>query len=272
MNTPARITALCLLSFAIGGGAGWLGRGWLRSGATLGSRSAVVQPTALGSVVSQESPTAGAPGRNARRNDPVGARPIDAAAERLNALVWLKRNGLDHLQLPVFGADGLAPQFIEIFGLSPSETATLNEGIRHARSAILAAARAAATVSVGADKGSVTVNVPSVPGKGGQVYDDLLAQFRNVLGPDRFEQFDAIAGTSFESALDSFGAEASRYELTMRLDQHGRSVFDIKRSFTMPNSSGWTSSTVYPEDLANAFPVLSGLVPPEVRPPPASAN
>jgi len=194
--------------------------------------------------------------------------PVNVAMDRLKAYAWLKGKQ-PHLTLPLFGEDGLDSTFVALFDLTPSEAASLELATHRAKDQLLELARHVARVDVDRSHGKVTVDVPSVPGKGGQIYDQLLAAFGSVLGPEKFQQFNTLEGDAFDRSFGSFGVAMKKYEVTVRVDQRGQTWFDVRASSSEPNSSSTSNSAVSRQDLAKYFPLLVGIVPPDLSSPPS---
>lgn len=163
-------------------------------------------------------------------------------------------------------ANQVGPQVIGFFDLTPAETATLNAAVARAaqRMAELADQHASGRVDEATRK--LIVEVPAYPEDGGRVYDELLGQFRAVLGPERFTYFDPLFGDNLERNYDGFGIHRVRYEveLTPMATSKGQPVHRIERSFVMGDGTGTgRSNSQLPLDhVAKYHPILKRFLPP----------
>ena len=251
MRPPVRGILLSTISFGLGACVGWFSRSPVLNNSPAPIPMLASSPPKVAATIPAVATT-----ERASKAMP----PVSVAMDRLKAYAWLKRTQ-PYLSLPLFGGDGLDPTFVALFDLSPSEAASLELATRRAKDQLLDLARQVAKVDVDRSHGKVTVDVPSMPGKGGQIYDQLLAVFGTALGPEKFQQFNALEGDVFDRSFDSFGVAKKKYEVTVRVDQRGQTWFDVRTSSSEPNSSITSNGSVSPQDLTKAFPPLDGIVP-----------
>ena len=180
--------------------------------------------------------------------------------ERMATLRWLKEKGL-FVPVEIFSPEGISPRFAALYGLTPTEQTQLSFAFRQAKQHMeeLSSQRAQPDPATNGEK--LIVNVPAFPTEGGQIYNDLLANFTSVLGADRYALFNETAGNLLENSLDGIGLATNRYEVTLGKTAAGdQPIYEIKRSFTYPNdngaSSGWSGSTLRSSDVLKFFPML----------------
>ncbi len=193
--------------------------------------------------------------------------------ERLAVLRWLKGNGL-FVGVQLFSHDGVSPQFAVLYGLTPAETAQLNNVYQETKQRLEALAGQRARLDETSTAEKLIVTVPSFPVEGGQAYNELLATFASVLGTDRYALFNAISGDSLENEFDGFGLSNNRYEVTLLKPDQGRQLVSIRRSFSIPVSAdggvtgGTSFNTMDARDVGKTFPLLKAFgLPSNLNPP-----
>jgi len=187
------------------------------------------------------------------------------------ALVWLRSNGFEYLEVPVFGyKGGIAPAFVGLFGLSSSEQKTLEAAFGEARRRSIEMQIKAAKVTEDPATDMLIVDIPTQPELGGQIYDDLLNTLRNVLGPDRYAYFNDFSGKPFERGLDSFGASKTKFEITREVSPDGKIGYSYKKYFNDPTGgNGWSGGRLDLDGLTQFFPEIAPLIPPGFKTKPA---
>ncbi len=163
-------------------------------------------------------------------------------------------------------ADQVGPQVIGFFDLTPAETATLNAAVVRAAQRMAELADQHASGRVDEATGKLIVDVPAYPEDGGHVFDELLGQFRAVLGPERFAYFDSLFGDNLERNYDGFGIHRVRYEVELKpmATFKGQPVHRIERSFVTGDGTGTGRSiSQLPLNHVEKFhPILKRFLPP----------
>ena len=133
---------------------------------------------------------------------------------------------------PIDRFDGckINAEFAFIFGLSAPEVQRLNQTIARTEAQVMEMQRTALQAGFDEKSGVLSIEVPSLPKKGGAVYDQLLAEMKTVLGDERSQYFDLMAGDSFDAAFSHFGLAAQQ--------------MTVKLSTTSPRACHELSSTV----------------------------
>jgi hypothetical protein len=195
-----------------------------------------------------------------------------SVADRMTIMSWMKHNGLD-FGIPVFSNDLITPQFALFYGLTPTETAELNQAYQQAKRRLASIADQHASLDPASTDSKLIVNVLPFPTEGGEAYKALLSTFVSVLGADRYAMFNDISGDMLETSFSGFGLGGSRFEVTRRVPDHGSTFYDIKRSNSLPAIGGnpypsaiSTIGAMTAEDL-KAFPILKAYPLPTVSSP-----
>lgn len=186
-----------------------------------------------------------------------------APATRWATALWLRKAGMVATGMALV-SDRVGQQLIGFFDLTPAETATLNVAVARAAQRIAELADLHASGKVDATTGKLIVEVAAFPDEGGHVYDELLGQFRSVLGPERFAYFDTLFGDSFDQSFDSFGTHRVRYEVEMKpmAASTGQPVHRIEGSYVAEDgSSGRSISQLRLDQIAIVHPVLKRFLP-----------
>ncbi len=251
-----------LVVLALGFGGGWLWRGMFLNHADLGRiDSALEQDHAREPpAVSDKRPANGMVVPDFP--SAVGAQHR-ASVERLNTLTWGKQKGLP-IGVNVFSNDALDAIFASVYDLSPSEINALNAAIRAAKEKLFAIAVQQAKVEPSGDGSRFVVEVPSTTDQGGTIYDGLLRTFADVLGPDRFQSFNELSGTNFESGFGAFGLANTRYELTVSdtTSPTGTPLYKVLVSSTLPGSQTTSTGLLSFDEVGTYYPLLGHFVPP----------
>ncbi|HLP03478.1 MAG TPA: hypothetical protein VK163_15735 [Opitutaceae bacterium] len=194
--------------------------------------------------------------------------PIDPQrpklVERLEALRWFNRNGGAWFRVGVFSSPQrgeLAAGFVSAYGLTAEEGRLLREALTAAREKMDRGRLAAAKVEVRSDNLGAVIEVPALPELGGAAYDDVLATFRAVLGPERWEYFDEFSADGFEHGFLSFGAMQTKIEIEVKQFPGGAQYFDVKDHYVGPDGSGWSGGTVDPASFRQSYPFAAKLLP-----------
>ncbi|RFC41879.1 MAG: hypothetical protein DUW69_002519 [Verrucomicrobia bacterium] len=256
-SKPALIWVICL---GLGFAGGWLSRGTSFAPATSETSRAdslrvVAQPVAI-----MISPPSG-PAKDLSEPADSAAAQRSQVVSDLNTLVGERKRGL-YIAIPVFGADGLEPTFAKVYGLSPEEISALNEAIKATKGKFTALAIQTAKAELSADGSRLVVEVPSVTDQGGGIYDQLLQSFEGVLGPDRFQSFNALSGAIFDTGFGSFGIWNTRYEVSVATPKTATwdATYRITMNSTGPNGSSNGNFTLHQNGLSTQYPVLSHFI------------
>ena len=196
--------------------------------------------------------------------DPAKAQRLQTAS-RLSTLAGEKKRGL-MINVPVFsfGNEGIDPTFARVYDLNPGEVAVLNEAIKATKEKFTAAAIQNAKAQLSSDGSHLAVEVPPVVDQGGVIYDQLLQTVENVLGPERFQSFNALSGDAFDSGFGSFGLWSSRYELSATEQKVGKGVpiYRVLVTSNGPNGSSTSDNSITLKSIPTLYPVLNHFIPP----------
>ena len=189
----------------------------------------------------------------------------------METLEWLKARNQHLLMVPfhpINGAYGFDTQMAIMLGLKPDEYDRLNAAIRQTQQQLNDLAIQAATAHLSPDGKTLQVTVPSLAAGGDALYSSLLNTFAQVLGPDRFQVFNALAGDTFDTSFDRFGLNPTSYVLTLQplAPAAGPPLYQVTRNYTdaTGKSRGWSNSTYRLPDLQKDLPVLAHFLPPEL--------
>lgn len=187
-----------------------------------------------------------------------------APATRWIAALWLRKAGMVATGMALV-SDQVGPQMIGFFDLTPAETATLDAAVARAAKRMAELADLHASGKEDETTGKLIVDVAAFPDEGGRVYDELLGQFRLVLGPERFAYFGTLFGDSFDQSYDGFGTHRVRYEVELKpmATPKGQPIHRIERSFVAGDgSSGRSNGQLRLDQLVKYNPVLKRFLPP----------
>lgn len=167
----------------------------------------------------------------------------------------------------VISGNRLDEQFIKTFDLTESETTILNDQLTRAKSNLEQISIAAATCKLDSEKNLFSVHIPPLPTEGGQIRDQLIQSFAEVLGPERYQDMIALVGQGFDSSFREFGLGDTTYEINLvpSLQNGVQAVYAVKENTLYPG--GGTSvgnSTVFPSTISESFPVLGHFIPSNV--------
>lgn len=203
---------------------------------------------------------------------PAPPRPVQASSARSKLQTWSWLHDR-HLFLHVVPIDhlgghlGLDPKLAVMLGLTPAEFDHLNAAIQKTERKFAELAIQKAVSHVSANGKTLTVAVPPLARAGDALYANLLNTFENVLGPQRFQLFNAVAGDSFDNSFGGFGVDPVTYVLTLQPtgNDGGTPRYSVTRSFTQTgqNGVGWSRGSYSRKNLEENFPVLAHFLPPQ---------
>jgi hypothetical protein len=183
---------------------------------------------------------------------------------RLRTLVDLqKRKLLDSHMTFVNPAGRLSESFVELFGPTEQEQATLQQTLDRAREQLTNLQIANATVSRN-DKGEYIISVKPFA-EGSAVYDQLLDAFSQTLGPDRNAAFLALGANQLEQTLGHFGAEAKTITIGRNTSPNGPDNQYQVTDRAHQNLSSWSSTSNFPDRdaVVKRVGALAKLLPPD---------
>lgn len=156
---------------------------------------------AVAKPASAASPTVGMGSKNATLT------PLD----KLKVLAELQQRKLVKPEITVLDRKNkIDDTFSDLFALTPPEQEQLQQVIDGVKGKLGNLELSNAKVTQGAD-GKITVAVQPFPVEGGKVYDEMMANFAQVLGPERDAAYRQIAAQQFEKSLGQFGAADHTY-------------------------------------------------------------
>lgn len=184
----------------------------------------------------------------------------------METLAEMKRRN-SHLYVIPFVGDSLNLDLAVTLGLSPAEVDQINAAYRTARQRLSDQALKTATSRISADGTKLIVSIPPFPTEADSPYSDLLNKVTQVLGPERFQVFNEVAGEAFDRDSDRFGLNAVTYELGLQPVgtatsppsyslRHSSVAADVKESSS-------ASGTFTRADIEKFFPVLTHFLPPD---------
>jgi hypothetical protein len=200
------------------------------------------------------------------------AAKVDAAkispTDRVRILASINQHGHTRFYVNAIAGTKLDSGFIEMFGLSDAEAASLNATLAAANSRLTDIAISLASAQIDDEKTKISVHVPAFPDAGGAVHDQVLAAFKAVLGPDRYAAFNELSADGFENAFSMFGLNDTTYSLNFAPSSQGpqgRETYQIDMKYTSPNGTYGTShSVLMGSSIPESFPVLAHYLPAEL--------
>lgn len=194
-----------------------------------------------------------------------------AAQTEIETWQWLKGRHLSLHISPIGHFDGrpeIDSNLALMLGLTPGEFDRLNAAIQKTYRKFDELAIQRATSRVSADGKTLTVSVPSLAQQGNSLYTGLLQTFENVLGPQRFQLFNAVAGDAFDNSFNSFGVDPVTYVLTLQPAGNGGGTpqYSVTSSYRQasPSGVGWRSGSLSLASLDKEYPVLAHFLPPNL--------
>lgn len=151
--------------------------------------------------------------------EPIENAPVSVSAmERLRLLTELNQRLMIKLGIPLRGNKGytLNDDWVKAFDISPEERRKLEALVEAAVMELKQTAAKVAQVSTQAD-GTLTVTVPAYPSEGGAIYDRFIADFTQVMGPERtgyMRELNQLDDAMYYSR-DQFGLASTIYRLDM---------------------------------------------------------
>ena len=159
---------------------------------------------------------------------------------------------------PVFlmESDILNSEFAFVFGLNTEEVDKISQALKIARDQMLNLQRSSLTSNFDPGKNCLTLTFPSIPRRGGEVYDQANAVMRSVLGPDRERYFDKFSAEAFDRAFDGFGTVEKTVVVTPVVGGSGTTYYTIEEK-----TSNSSSTSRMPLDmLRKSFPLIASQV------------
>lgn len=128
--------------------------------------------------------------------------------------------------------DSLDPQMALILGLTSEEVDQIDRSIRNTRLRVEQLRLNTAKSARSDDGKTMTITLPPIAAEATPIYKSLVSVISEVLGPDRFDFFNQVAGDRFDAIYDHFGADAVDYEVTLAptVKADGKKVFAFKRT------------------------------------------
>ena len=156
----------------------------------------------------------------------------------------------------------ISPAFVQLFELTPTEEATLNQALDDAGKQQYALELAHATSRLEDNGQKVVIDVPAFPQDGGKIYDQLHQTFATTLGPDRQPLFDDFADQQVENSLDNFGAEERTITILRKTSPNGSVTYSTQYAETGANGTATGNGTFFDRaGLVQYFPVAAPVLP-----------
>jgi RNA polymerase sigma factor (sigma-70 family) len=191
--------------------------------------------------------------------------------EQLRILADLQQRGVLNARITLVSPNGqLGKDFVNLFGLTPAEQATLQQSLDSTRAQLINLQLANATMSKN-DKGQYVIAVKPF-GEGSGLYDPLLSSFSQTLGPDRNAAFLTLGADQLERVFGHFGAEnktviigpnpeandPNHYQVT------DHSVYKTRDAHGHGTDDSSSTTTVRDRDaVVQRFGALAKLLPPD---------
>lgn len=198
----------------------------------------------------------------------VSANEPSPFARKVARVISFNEHG-SYLTVGPYVQDRISPTFLLMFDLTKDEVDRLESAASNASERYQEMQSRVAAGEMNADGSKLIVNVPPTPEAGGILYDDLLATFADVLGPDRFELFNVLSRQSFDQRYDRFGLNTVTYELD--LTPIGgytgqRDIYKLVHSYVAPDgqTKGHGTSQSNLKGLLQSHPLLTRFIPPEL--------
>jgi hypothetical protein len=135
-----------------------------------------------------------------------------------------------HVQL--FGSDGhLTPAIRALFEVTEAEATMLNLTVDAAKQRRGEIEVGLARTYADPGTGNFIIDVPSYSDQGRQIYDEMVKQFRAVLGVERNKLLEEVCAAELDGAYAFIGMSPRRFEITHRLDDRGKELFHLSESF-----------------------------------------
>ena len=202
----------------------------------------------------------------------AGAAPAKfTPTDRVMNLAGLTKRGRTQFFVNAISGHKLDPGFIEMYGLSDAEAASLNASLVAAYTRMTQLALDSATAQTDDENKKLIVHVPPFPIEGGVVHDQVFAAFKATLGPERYEAFNVLSANGVEASFGAFGLNDITYTMNLVPSGAGRkgdSPYEILMKYSAVNGTAGTSGSTLPASMiADYFPVLAHFVPPALMPP-----
>ncbi len=269
--SATRLICTAIICLGIGFVAGW----HLKPHAAPASLAAPIESSAAavrsaaGAPSKPVDPSRSGTDPAARANPfPSGAPSV---AERLATLRWMKNTGV-FFATPVFkGENQISPEIVSLYGLTPGETAQLEQATQRARQRLDELNRQHAQLDPASNAEKLVVTIPAFPKEGGEIYNELLSSFSTTLGPERYAVFNEVSGDQLENAFENFGTARTRFEVSAQITGEGKKIYNIARSYVFDaidyragatgfiggSASGTSYSTLDSAGVTKFFSVLS---------------
>jgi hypothetical protein len=267
MNTPFRISFVCVLLVAAALSGFWLGRvRHSNDGSAPNVASSVDAARAVAQLQTenQRLRTENALLNKTKADLAAGTKAPPSssgpsALQQLNILAEAQKAKTVSIRMSVIGRDGnLADGFVKLFGLSDLEQQTLKGALDQARRQIDQLSSSNTTVK---QEGNALVVAISPFDGGGDVYDNLMDAFAQTLGPERNAAFVALQTDQFTSVFNSFGAEQHTMTLSLQANGYDDPKIAVRDQHKGPNNNFVNVTQVSnTAELAQRYPQLAPYV------------
>ncbi len=208
--------------------------------------------------------------RSLKSEAPSSAR-ASAARFQVDTLKWIKLRRMGPLTVPFLPIDAgntFSLQLAIMLGLTEDEYDRLNAAIQETKLRCDDLAIQSATSHLSKDGKTLEVTVPSLAAGGDTLYSGLLDEFTQVLGPERYQLFNALAGDAFDASFDRFGLNSVTYRLTVQSPEQddAPSKYSVTRNYIDANgkNGGANTGTFSSSDLKKIYPVLAHFLRPDL--------
>lgn len=237
-------------------------------------RSDRTKPIEIRELQTASSETATLPNKTRSEDLPFAnsAKPSKAAnsisvEQKLEALAQLTENHgvrVDFNAL-VNRQNQVREHFVELFDLSASQTDALNHLLSRTHDSLLAerAKHASATIEV---DGSVSIELEPFIEPGRAMMDSFYGELESILGSQKLNVLERIAGEQFNHHFNQFGAEIANYKLQAKFNDDGNKYYHYTRYVELEHGHASNSSSFASFETEGAsIAELNALLSPDIK-------
>lgn len=184
----------------------------------------------------------------------------------LRTYSWIRKQGTHISGFDPFPFAKFDFSLAIMLGLSSDEVDRLNQAIKFSKQQISEIQIRTATSSMDADGKTLSIKIPPLQADSASIYAELLAKFKQTLGPERYQMFNEMSGDSFDRSFDRFGLNPLTYEVNLKgeVRPDGSTVYPYKISGNdvgSPGSSYSQSGSSTMKDLQETYPIFLRFLP-----------
>ncbi|HEY4247440.1 MAG TPA: hypothetical protein VGM64_11320 [Lacunisphaera sp.] len=195
---------------------------------------------------------------------PTATEPQDSWGVQARTFAELSNRKEGLIVRPVAG-DKLDIGLVLMLGLTTDEWNRINRSILETRTQIEHLRLATAVSTLSKDGKKTIITLPPLANEVDPIYKSLISTLSTVLGPEKYNFFNKVAGDSLDQMYDNFGANEIIYEIANEptANADGTKVYAYRRSsFASVGGAGsWSSSKAELGKIDD--PLLRGFLPPK---------